>query len=407
MTPARQSEDAALPLARTDAPAPRPALPVPSVARVVVPLRDPPRVSVVVTTRCRPELLRRCLHALLVQSFDAEAFEIIVVDDGHDGQTRTLVEALGAHTHAPALRYVRPAQGRGPAVARNAGWRAAWAPLIAFTDDDTIPAPDWLRGGERALAEDGRVSAVGQAADASASTSTSTSATATADADADADAEASVRPLVAVAGRVVVPPLGGDARALPTDHELSTRGLEAAEFVTANAFVRKSALEGVGGFDESFRHAWRQDTDLHLRLLQAGGAIGRADDAVVLRPVYPERWGASLRQRQSAYFDALLCKKHPRTARVHLRRAPPWDHYAVVVFAFAALGLALGDQGAPAAGALVAALALVMRLAARRLAHTSHAPAHMLEMLATSSLIPFLSVYWRLCGAVRFRVLLP
>ena len=84
--------DAALPLASTDAPAPRPALPVPSVARAVVPLRDPPRVSVVVTTRCRPELLRRCLHALLVQSFDAEAFEIIVVDDGHDGQTRTLVE---------------------------------------------------------------------------------------------------------------------------------------------------------------------------------------------------------------------------------------------------------------------------------------------------------------------------
>ena len=281
--------DAALPLARTDAPAPRPALPVPSVARAVVPLRDPPRVSVVVTTRCRPELLRRCLHALLVQSFDAEAFEIIVVDDGHDGQTRTLVEALGAHTRAPALRYVRPAQGRGPAVARNAGWRAAWAPLIAFTDDDTIPAPDWLRGGERALAEDGRVSAVGQAADASASTSTS----------ATADAEASVRPLVAVAGRVVVPPLGGDARALPTDHELSTRGLEAAEFVTANAFARKSALEGVGGFDESFQHASRQDTDLHVRLLQAGGAIGRADDAVVLRPVYPERCGASLRQQQS------------------------------------------------------------------------------------------------------------
>ena len=46
--------DAALPLARTDAPAPRPALPVPSVARAVVPLRDPPRVSVGVSTRCRP-----------------------------------------------------------------------------------------------------------------------------------------------------------------------------------------------------------------------------------------------------------------------------------------------------------------------------------------------------------------
>ena len=45
---------------------------------------------------------------------------------------------------APALRYLRPAEGRGPAAARNCGWHAARGALIAFTDDDTVPDRDWL-----------------------------------------------------------------------------------------------------------------------------------------------------------------------------------------------------------------------------------------------------------------------
>jgi hypothetical protein len=42
--------------------------------------------------------------------------------------------------------------------------------------------------------------------------------------------------------------------------------------------------------------------------------------------------------------------------------------------------------------------------AQRRLADTSHAPAHVAEMVVTSFLIPWLSVYWRTRGALRFRV---
>ena len=53
--------------------------------------------------------------------------------------------------------------------------------------------------------------------------------------------------------------------------------------------------------------------------------------------------------------------------------------------------------------ALVAALVLIGRLAWRRLRPTSRDPAHVLEMLATSAAIPFLSVYWRVRGAWHFR----
>src|SRR5688500_18176629 len=98
-----------------------------------------PRISVVIPTYHRPDLLRRCLTAVMGQRLPHDAFEIIVVDDGHDDETRELVASMAQGLHpAPLLRYLRPDAGRGPAVARNAGWRAANAPLIAFTDDDTV-----------------------------------------------------------------------------------------------------------------------------------------------------------------------------------------------------------------------------------------------------------------------------
>ncbi len=318
-------------------------------------------VSVVLPTFHRPELLERCLRALLAQTLAPERFEILVVDDGHDDLTRGQVEALAAHAPLPRLRYLRPASGRGPAVARNAGWRAAAAPLVAFTDDDTQPDPGWLREGLAELA-------------------------------AHAD-------WVAAAGRVSVP---CDARRRPTDHELMTRGLESAEFVTANAFVRREALARIDGFDERFRRAWREDSDLQFRLQQLG-PVGRAPGAVVCHPVRPERWGVSLRQQRNVFFDALLHRKHPRLYRRCVRAVPPWDYYAIVALTLAVPWLALAGRPRDTGLALAAAALLVLRLTLRRLRATSRHPAHVLEMLATSAAIPFLSVYWRLRGAWHFR----
>jgi glycosyltransferase involved in cell wall biosynthesis len=319
-----------------------------------------PRLSVVIPTYRRPELLARCLAGVLAQTLDPQAFEVIVVDDGHTDDTRAVVEALQPAGQAPKVRYLRPADGRGPAVARNCGWRAARGQIVAFTDDDTVPDPGWLAAGERAM--QGNVAAV--------------------------------------CGRVRVPT--GDP---PTDHELMTRGLETAEFVTANAFVRRSALEKIGGFDERFKRAWREDSDLQFRLMSEAGPVGRCADAVVLHPVRQERWGVCLRQQKNAYFDALLYKKHPRLYRERIRRTPPWNYYLIVGLAIAAPLLLAAGERRSAALAAVAAVALIGELAWRRLRNTSRSPAHVIEMVATSALIPFLSVYWRLRGALRFRVL--
>jgi hypothetical protein len=112
-----------------------------------------------------------------------------------------------------------------------------------------------------------------------------------------------------------------------------------------------------------------------------------------------------LRQQKNALFDALLYKKHPRLYRERIDPAPPWDYFAIVALAAATPCLAMA--GAAQAATLSAAVAsgLVLRFAWRRLRRTSLRPAHVAEMLLTSVAIPFLSVYWRIRGAVRFRVL--
>ncbi|NIM41126.1 MAG: glycosyltransferase [Hydrogenophaga sp.] len=323
-----------------------------------------PRVSVVVPTYRRLRLLQRCLKALEAQSIGQEAFEVLVVDDGHCERTRHWVLAE-AKRHPPGwLRYLRPEAGRGPAVARNHGWRQARAQLIAFTDDDTVPDEHWLLEGERAMAGGDHAG---------------------------------------VAGRVVVPRPEGAGPA-PCDHERMTRGLETASFVTANAFVSLWALSVVQGFDERFARAWREDSDLQFRLEALAGPLGRAERAVVQHPVRPERWGVSLRQQKNVFYDALLYAKHPARYRRELRPRPPWDYYAIVALALAALLFAALGQAAVATGCALGMLGLQLALALRRLRGASHAGGHVAEMLATSLLIPFLSVFWRLRGARRFRV---
>lgn len=238
----------------------------------------------------------------------------------------------------------------GPAAARNRGWRKARAQIVAFTDDDTEPRSDWLENGLKALEH--------------------------------ADA---------VAGRIVMPI--PDA---PTDYERDAQGLERAEFVTANCFLRKPVLERLGGFDEGFRMAWREDSDLHFRLLRSGARVVRAPGAVVLHPVRPASWGVSLRQQRKVMFDALLFKKHRQLYRERIRAGARWDYYAITG------SLILMSMGvAPAAlvwGALTA------RFFIRRQRGASKRPAHVLEMLVTSMLIPPLAVFWRFAGALRYRV---
>ena len=324
-------------------------------------LQPAPLVSVVVPTCGRPQLLKRCLHALLAQTLDPRDVEIIVVDDGHSQPTQMLVATLAVADPSWTLRCLRPAHGRGPAAARNTGWRAARGDIVAFTDDDAEPAFDWLVQGLAAMQHSG---------------------------------------WAALGGRVVVP--HGASR--PTDHERMTQGLEQTAFVTANAFVRRSALVQVQGFDERFTRAWREDSDLQFRLHDTCGPVGRCEAAVVLHPVRAERWGVCLRQQKNAFFEALLFAKHPQRFRSGEGLPAPWPFYAIVALVLGCAVFWATDVVGSAVVCGVLAVGLVLRFALQRLRGTARTPEHVVEMLLTSALIPFLSVYWRLRGALHFRV---
>lgn len=319
-----------------------------------------PRVSVVVPTFHRAALLVRCLAALTKQSLVADEYEILVADDAADEATRRQVEALAGNGRGN-LRYLAVTGPHGPAAARNVGWRAARAPVIAFTDDDTVPNPDWIAEGAGALQRDGE--------------------------------------LAAVTGQVIVP-----LPATPTDYERNEAGLEGAEFVTANCFCRRDVLEAIGGFDERFTAAWREDSDLHFRLLRRGAKLRKVPSAVVVHPVRPAPWGVSLRMQRKSQFDALLYKKHPALYRKHIGPRPPLDYYGIVLSV--PIALVASALGATIVGlvAVVLGAVLMMRFLGRRLRGTSHAPRHVLEMLVTSLFIPCLSIFWRVYGAVKFRV---
>jgi cellulose synthase/poly-beta-1,6-N-acetylglucosamine synthase-like glycosyltransferase len=319
------------------------------------------RVSVVVPTCRRPQLLGRCLAALVKQRLDPESFEIIVVDDAPCEETRTMVKhwiaiSLG---RGPVIGYLPSPGPHGPAAARNLGWRAAQGEIIAFTDDDTIPDRDWLLRGLGAFRERAQ----------------------------------------AAWGRVVMPL----PPRRPTDYERDAQGLERGEFATANCFCLRSVLEVLDGFDERFRLAWREDADLYFRLLRCNARVVHVPEAVVVHPVCPAPWGISLTQQRKVLFDALLYKKHPAFYREKIRRAARWDYYAIVVALLLFLSAAATQNWLLAGMAASVWLGLTVRFCYQRLSGTSKAFRHIAEMIVTSALIPPISVFWRIIGATRFR----
>lgn len=249
----------------------------------------------------------------------------------------------------------------GPAIARNLGWKAAKSPIIAFTDDDCIPFPDWLTKGVEAFSAS--------------------------------------QDIAAVSGRVIMP-----LPEIPTDYEYNAAHLETSEFVTANCFYRRDVLLDMGGFDERFTMAWREDSDLFFTLLTHGKTYVCTPEVQVVHPVRPASWGVSIRQQRKSMFNALLYKKHPALYRERIQSSPPWHYYGIVLaFLTGMIGLIGRSKLLMVSGFGVWGW-FTARFCMHRLEHTSHAPSHIVEMIVTSVLIPPLAIFWRIVGIFKFRV---
>lgn len=96
-------------------------------------------ISVIIPTYNDAENVLVCLDALHHQTFPKEFTEIIVVDDGSSDSTGDRIQQA-----FPDVRLIRKHHS-GPYDSRNAGIRAASGSILAFTDSDCLPDPDWLR----------------------------------------------------------------------------------------------------------------------------------------------------------------------------------------------------------------------------------------------------------------------
>jgi hypothetical protein len=283
-----------------------------------------------------------------------------------------LVRSLGDLTAAavPVELLTVDGRGRGPAAARNAGWRAARHEWVAFLDDDVLAGPDWLPCLIQDLTVDETVGGV--------------------------------------QGRVTVPVPTGRA---PTDWERVTAGLADGAWITADMAYRRAALAQVGGFDERFPRAFREDAELALRVRSAGWQLLRGS-RTIMHPVRPERPWVSVRTQRGNADDALLLRMYGRRWRALLaipagRRA---RHAAVTVTGLAWLGLtgvaALTGRRPFRAAAIIAGLAWMAgtaQFAAARIRPGPRTTPEVATMIATSIAIPPVAVAAWCRGWLRWR----
>ena len=202
-----------------------------------------PVVSVHVSTYRRPGFLPELVASLESQTFDRDAFEVAVVDDGSGDATWGVLCDLVERTELRMV-VVRTTRNRGAAPARNTAVAQTRSDLLAFTDDDCLPAPGWLE----ALVEIAR-----DGADV-------------------------------VQGRTEpddVPGSGPWSRSIRIESPTPL-------FETCNIVYRRDAFERAGGFDErnavSDRpgaHAFGEDVLLGAAVVAAGGRRAFAPAALV------------------------------------------------------------------------------------------------------------------------------
>jgi hypothetical protein len=304
-----------------------------------------PAISVVVPTHGRAAGLARLLAALGRQTLEREAFEVIVVDDGSQPPAE-------GGTADRMIRHDRP---RGPAAARNSGWRAAAAPLVAFVDDDCEPVEGWLAALLAAAGpEPGRVVVQGP----------------------------------------VGPPPGEERWVTPVAHTVRVDG-PSPLLVTCNIAYGRALLEETGGFDEGFRRACGEDVELGARALAAGADLRWAAAARVHHEVRDLGLARTLRQtaKWTDAVRAVALRPELRavlTARVFWRPSHP-------LLMLAAAGLATRRP------ALAAAAAAPWALHHRR-AHGS--PAELARWLPAHLAIDACEIATVLVGSVRYRTLM-
>ena len=237
------------------------------------------RISVIIPTYNRRDLLSRTLPTVLDQDFPVDGFEVIVVVDG---STDGSVELLRGFKPSCALRIIEQAN-QGQAGARNTGIQAARGELILFLDDDNVCVPSILAKHF--------------------------------DAHSTADN-------IVVFGPVLVHPasspnVGTDSLRAWTEDYLQCLAREGGPrfpdqlWIFSNCSILRKTLHECGGFDESMRTS-HEDADLAIRLWKMGSRF-RYHPGAATYQIYVKTPQALAGTEADWYGreELVLCRKHP------------------------------------------------------------------------------------------------
>lgn len=246
-------------------------------------MRRKPFFSVIIPT-LRGDHLKKVIASLNNQSF--KDFEVVIVDSK---ESRGL--ELEKMCFFP-LKYVLD-QSAGAVRARNIGIAQSNGKVIAFTDDDCQPDPDWLENAKKIFQS---------------------------------------RNIVGIEGSIY----SDESKMGDPNYRLVTnKGFEGLGFMTANLFIRREVLEKIGGFDERFdKPHFREDTDLAWRA-QKYGEIPFSHDVRVYHPPQPRNIGGESKEERDRFFihDPLLFSKHPDKylklikTEGHFRNSSYWHYF--------------------------------------------------------------------------------
>ena len=231
-------------------------------------------MAVIIPTYQRADRLPGIVAALEQQTLARSDFEVLISDDCSTDETAGLLDRLASRTPL-TLRIMRTKRNSGPAVARNIAWRATDAPVLAFMDDDCVPAPGWLEAGAAYFEE----------------------------------------PDVGIVqGRTLPDP------SVPVWRGAGTQRIErfTNRYEACNIFYRREALSAVGGFDETI-YFFGEDTVPGWAVRRLGAGYRFAPDALVHHEVVHRgiRW--HIRWARLHRHWPMLVRRFPEMRRELLR----------------------------------------------------------------------------------------
>ncbi len=206
----------------------------------------------------------------MAQDYPKGSFEVIVVDDGSSDGTKEKLKEY-------PVKYIYQ-NNAGPARARNTGWRQAKGEIVFFTDSDCIPPRDWV---SRILRNYDSVKVAGVGG-----------------------SYGIVNPESLLAECVY--------EEILSRHQRMPRSVRALG--SYNFSVKRSVLEEVSGFDESYRMASGEDNDLSYKILERGFLLVFAKD-ICVGHYHPEHLGKYLRtQFWHGFWRVKLYLDHAKMA---------------------------------------------------------------------------------------------